>query len=101
METPPKPIRGNVILMPLADEAISSGGIILLAPPDRKSPPRGLVMAIGPQVDEVAEGDEVWFNQHAVKLIDVNGAEFIVINVHDVLAKITRNDERGDTGAES
>ncbi len=82
--------------MPVMDEAVTSGGIILLANPDRKSPPKGMVMAIGPQVDEVAEGDVVYFNQHAVKTIDVEGTEFIVINVYEILAKITTNDNSGD-----
>jgi co-chaperonin GroES (HSP10) len=97
--TPPKPIKANVILMPLLHEQVSAGGIILMTDPNPKEPPKGLVLAIGPQVTEVEEGNVVYYNQHATKPIEHEGQTYLIVNVHDILAIITQDDDTGDSRA--
>lgn len=87
----PKPVKSNVLIHRIQKEEKSAGGIVLMRTPNTKEYHRGLVLAVGPLVDEVAEGDEVLYNQHAAKPIEIDGGDYLLLSVFEVVAKVTKS----------
>lgn len=116
----PKPLGRNVVIVEVKDLAeiqtdigfiegtVTAGGIIIPKAVHehqdkmaRGSTRRGLVLAVGNAVEEVEEGNEVIYNMHAAKEMDIEDQTYLVINVHDIWAVISKNDNTGREGAGS
>lgn len=92
-----KPLGDHVIVKSLSNEEVSKSGIVLPDTVDKDRPERGEVVAVGPgKVLEngsrgsmdVAAGQKVVFKKYAPDEIKIDGQEFLVIRMDDVVAVI-------------
>ena len=91
-----RPLKDRIVVRPLEGEDKTAGGIIL---PDtaKEKPIRGEVMAVGPgryiesKGDRVPPplnaGDRVIFGKYAGTEVRIEGEEYKILDVKDVLAK--------------
>lgn len=114
--TPPRPLGANVIIMNLDNAeqiqtdigniggTLTPGGIIIphAVKNNRRSDSvgRGLVLAVGDKVEEVEGGEEVFYNVHAAKEMEVEGQMYLVLSIYEILA-IIGNDTTGSEGTGS
>ncbi|MCI0519289.1 MAG: co-chaperone GroES [Chloroflexi bacterium] len=91
-----KPLGNRVVVQPLEQEEITSGGIVLPETAKEK-PQKGTVLSIGPgERDEdgeripmdVAPGDTVLFAKYAGTEIKVDGKKLLILKESDLLAII-------------
>ena len=98
-----QPLGDRLIVEVLAEEEITSSGIVL---PDtaREKPQRGKVLSVGPgSRDEdgeyvkmdVEEGDEIIFSKYGGTEIKVDGDEVLILRESDVLAKVITTGGKG------
>jgi chaperonin GroES len=92
-----RPLKDRIVVKPLEGEDTTAGGIIL---PDtaKEKPIRGDVVAVGPgkfiesKGDRVPPsliaGDRVIFGKYAGTEVRIDGEEYKILEVKDVLAKI-------------
>lgn len=92
-----RPLKDRIVVKPLEGDDTTAGGIIL---PDtaKEKPIRGEVMAVGPgkfiesKGDRVPPsliaGDRVIFGKYAGTEVRIDGEEYKILEVKDVLAKI-------------
>jgi len=92
-----RPLKDRIVVKPLEGDDTTAGGIIL---PDtaKEKPIRGDVMAVGPgkfiesKGDRVppslTTGDRVIFGKYAGTEVRIDGEEYKILEVKDVLAKI-------------
>ena len=64
-----RPLKDNVIIERQEKEQVSSGGIVL-PNGDREVADKALVIAIGPEVSDINEGDVVLVNWNKASKID-------------------------------
>lgn len=91
-----RPLKDRIVVKPLEGEDKTAGGIIL---PDtaKEKPIQGEVMAVGPgkfiesKGDRVppslSAGDRVIFGKYAGTEVRIDGEEYKILEVKDVLAK--------------
>jgi chaperonin GroES len=91
-----RPLKDRIVVKPLEGDDKTAGGIIL---PDtaKEKPIQGEVMAVGPGKfiesigDRVpptlAAGDRVIFGKYAGTEVRIDGEEYKILDVKDVLAK--------------
>lgn len=95
----PMPIKSNVIILQeptlvVPDEPsgiLTPGGIFIpskVVEHTEKNVAHGIVMSIGPLVNEVVEGDSVLFNKHATKEIEHEGQTYLSISVFEIFAVV-------------
>lgn len=88
-----KPLNDRVLVLRIAEEQISAGGIII---PDtaKEKPQEGKIIAVGPGKMgddgkriplEVKKGDRVLFAKYAGSEIKINGIEHIFMKEDDIL----------------
>ena len=91
-----KPLEDKVVVKKLEPEEKTSGGILL---PDstKEKPQEGKIIAVGPgAVDDkgqrkpmdVKEGDHVLYAKYSGSEIKIDGEEYLILSVRDVLAII-------------
>ena len=89
-----KPLGNRVILEPVEQEEVTSGGIVLPETAKEK-PQKGKVLAVGPgERDEdgkfipmdVKEGDTVLFAKYSGTEIKVEGKKLLILRESDLLA---------------
>jgi len=75
-----KVLGSNIIIKP---EEVKQSSVIIT---DAKSEPTGYgdVVLVGKDVSEVAEGDNVFYNNRAGRFISLDGEEHLMITEHDV-----------------
>lgn len=92
-----RPIGDHIIVKPMPAEELSKGGIIIPDTASKERPERGEVVSVGPGrvLDngsrtsmEVKPGDQVVFKKYAPDEVKVEGQEFLVITMSDVMAVI-------------
>ena len=91
-----RPLKDRIVVRPLEGESKSAGGIIL---PDtaKEKPMQGEVVAVGPgkfiesKGDRVPpplnNGDRVIYGKYAGTDVQIEGEEYKILEVKDVLAK--------------
>lgn len=90
-----RPLRDRLVVRPLEEETKTSGGIYL---PDtaKEKPQRGEIVAVGPGklLDNgkrapmpVAKGDRVIYGKYSGTEVRVEGEEYKILELRDVLAK--------------
>ncbi|PJA47344.1 co-chaperone GroES [Candidatus Uhrbacteria bacterium CG_4_9_14_3_um_filter_36_7] len=90
-----RPLADHVLVQALSQEQVSASGIILPDTVNKERPERGKVVAIGPgkllengqrsQVD-VQIGNIVVFKKYSPDEIKVDGEEYLVIRMDDIVA---------------
>lgn len=89
-----KPLSDYLIIKPLADETITTSGIVLPDTVDKEKPEKGEVVAAGPgkTLDNgqkapmsVAVGQKVMFRKYAPDEIKIDGQDYLVIRESDVM----------------
>jgi chaperonin GroES len=89
-----KPLADRVLVAPIEDEEITSGGIVLPETAKEK-PQRGKIMAAGPggrdedgkRVEmEVAVGQTVLFAKYSGTEIKIEGKKMLILRQSDLLA---------------
>ncbi len=94
MTTTLKPLADRVLVEPIEEEEITSGGIVLPETAKEK-PQRGKVIAVGKggkddsgkQVEmEVAKGNTVLFAKYAGTEIKLDGKKLLIMRESDLLA---------------
>jgi len=92
-----QPLKDRIVVKPLEGDDTTAGGIIL---PDtaKEKPIRGDVMAVGPgkfiesKGDRVppslTTGDRVIFGKYAGTEVRIDGEEYKILEVKDILAKV-------------
>ena len=90
-----RPLKDRIVVRPLEEETRTAGGIYL---PDtaKEKPQQGEVMAVGPgkMLDNgerapmpLGAGDKVIFGKYAGTEVRVEGEEYKILELRDVLAK--------------
>lgn len=91
------PVGDHVIVKALPKEETSKAGIIIPDTLDKERAERGEVIAVGPgresdtgkrTVMEVTVGQKVLFKKYAPDEVKLDGQEFLVIRMDDVMAII-------------
>ncbi len=89
-----KPLGTRVVIEPIEQEDITSGGIVLPETAKEK-PQKGTILSVGPgERDEdgkyipmdVKEGDTVLFAKYAGTEIKVDGDKLLILKESDILA---------------
>ena len=89
-----KPLGNRVVIEPIEQEDITSGGIVLPETAKEK-PQKGTIISVGPgERDEdgkyipmdVKEGDTVLFAKYAGTEIKVDGDKLLILKESDILA---------------
>ncbi|MBU0531003.1 MAG: co-chaperone GroES [Candidatus Uhrbacteria bacterium] len=92
-----KPLSDFIILKSLSREEVTASGIILPDTVDKERPESGEVLAVGPgriledgkrTSMEVKPGDKVMFKKYAPDEIKIDGEEYLVIRMDDVVGVI-------------
>jgi chaperonin GroES len=90
-----RPLKDRIVVRPLEEETRTAGGIYL---PDtaKEKPQQGEIVAVGPgkMLDNgerapmpLAAGDKVIFGKYAGTEVRVEGEEYKILELRDVLAK--------------
>ncbi len=84
-----KPLADRVLILPMAAEEKTIGGIII---PDtaKEKPLQGKVVAVGngtkDEVMEIAVGDQVLYGKYAGTEFELDGEKYLIMRQSDVLA---------------
>lgn len=81
-----KPRYDNVLIHIGETDYTTTSGIQVIT---KKAPTIATVMAVAENIDYVFPGDEVMYNRHGLK--DFGMADYFMINVHELFAKVTRD----------
>jgi chaperonin GroES len=84
-----KPLKDKVFVSYSEEPERTAGGIYM---PDtaKEKPQKGRVEAVGPEVKDVKEGDEIIFEKYSGSKIKVNGTEHLIIKEEDILGTIEK-----------
>lgn len=82
-----KPLEDYVALTLEKEEKTTSSGIILTSEAKEKQAV-GRVVAIGPKVEELNEGDRVIYQSYSGTKVELDDEEYLLIQVKNILAKL-------------
>ena len=79
-----KPLGDRVLVERVEETNTTASGIII---PDnaKEKPSEGKVLAIGSDVEEIKEGDVVVFGKYSGTELVLDGNEYLVLEVSDIL----------------
>jgi len=79
-----KPLGDRVLVERVEETNTTASGIII---PDnaKEKPSEGKVLAIGADVEDVKEGDVVVFGKYSGTELVLDGQEYLVLDVSDIL----------------
>jgi len=77
-------VLSNILVKEIKEDIKSSAGIILGDGQDVKFH-RGVIKAVGENIDKVKEGDVVYFDRHRIYPINYEGEEFLVMNYENIV----------------
>lgn len=90
-----RPIGDHIVVKALPAETKSASGIIIPETSDKKRPERGEVIAVGNghvlengtrSPMDVKPGDNVVFKKYAPDEVKIDGIEYLIISMGDVMA---------------
>lgn len=79
-----RPIKNNIIVELIEKEKVSAGGIVLQSA-DREEVSKGLVLAIGPNVEYIKVGELVLPNWNKAQKSKFDDKEFYVISEDEIV----------------
>jgi chaperonin GroES len=83
-----KPLGDRVVIQPIEQEDMTASGIVL---PDtaKEKPQKGLVLAVGPDVEgEIKVDNKVLYAKYAGTEIKIDDKEVLILREEDILALI-------------
>ncbi|MCI5968728.1 co-chaperone GroES [Helicobacter sp.] len=82
-----KPLGERVLVERLEENTTTASGIII---PDnaKEKPLEGIVKAIGSEVKEVSVNDKVVFGKYSGTEVKLDGKEYLILKLEDVLGVI-------------
>lgn len=92
-----RPIGDHLIVKAISKEEVSASGIIIPDTVDKERPERGEVIAVGPgktlengsrSTMDVTVGNKVVFKKYAPDEVKIDGVDYLVIRMDDVVAVI-------------
>jgi co-chaperonin GroES (HSP10) len=82
-----KPLQDKVLIAEGKKDTVTDSGIILDGRGLGNTTP-GIVLAVGPDVKEVKEGDQVYLDWSKSKPVTVDGAQRVMIQEKEIIAVI-------------
>jgi chaperonin GroES len=86
-----KPIGERVLVKPMKEEEKTAGGIYIPETAKEKKK-QGVVVEIGTTSDDnelpVQKGDLILYTGYNTEELEMNGEEYIIINISDIIAKL-------------
>ena len=86
-----KPIGERVLIKPVKEEETTAGGIYIPETAKEKKK-QGVVVEIGTTSDDnempVQKGDLILYTGYSTEELKMNGEEFLIINISDIIAKL-------------
>lgn len=79
-----KVVLSNILVKEIKEDLKSSGGIILGSGQDIKFH-RGVIEAVGENIDKVKPGDVIHFDRHRIYPINYKGEEYLVMNYENIV----------------
>ena len=83
-----KPLANNLLIKGIENETVTASGIIL-ANKGRERPTIGKVVAIGPGVKSVKEGDKVLIKGYMVDEISIDSVNYLITQEEGVIGIIS------------
>lgn len=83
-----KPLKKNVLIAQIARKTVSSGGIIIEGARSVANNETARVLAIGPEVTDVAVGDEILLDWAKGNPITIEGEQRVIIREEFIIAVI-------------
>lgn len=82
-----RPLKDRLLVSYLEKEEMTAGGIII---PDtaKERPQKGKVESIGKEVEDIKAGDVIMFKTYAPDNIKIDGKEYGVLKMEDVMGII-------------
>lgn len=81
------PLEDHVLVRPIADDDVSKGGVIIPQAAKDK-PTRGEVLATGPEVTSVGEGDVVIYSRYAGTDVRVDDEDLLILRKKDLVCRV-------------
>ena len=88
MELSVKPLGDRVVIEPIEQEDMTAGGIVL---PDtaKEKPQKGLVLAVGPDVEgEIKVDNRILYAKYAGTEIKIDDKKVLILREEDILALV-------------
>lgn len=79
-----KVVLNNILVKEIKEDIKSSTGIILGDGSDVKFH-RGIIEAVGENIEKVKKGDIIYFDRHRIYPINYQGIEYLVMNYENVV----------------
>jgi len=79
-----RPLGARVVVLPLDESNVTAGGLYKPETSKEKST-RGKVVAVGPKVEDIVDGDEVLFTKYAGTELEVHNEKCVVLNMDDII----------------
>lgn len=83
-----QPLNTKILAAEIKKERKSESGIILENVSSVKETAAAKVLAVGPDVEAIVVGDEVYLDWPKTKLVVVDGAQRVIVDQEDVMAII-------------
>ena len=82
-----KPLGRNIFIIPIDEmEKETTSGIILPESVEKAPPVKGQVAFIGPEVKDIASGDNILFRKYSPDSIEIDEEKYLVAEEDDILA---------------
>jgi chaperonin GroES len=81
-----EPLSDRIVLKAADPEKITAAGILLPDVKDPERPEQAEVVAAGPEAGPVKVGDLVLFKKYAPDEVKVDGVEYLIVPLGDILA---------------
>ncbi len=82
-----RPLKERVFVS-YTDEIEKTAGGIYVPDTAREKPQKGKVEAVGSEVKEVKEGDQILFDKYSGSKVDIDNVEYLIIKEEDILGII-------------
>ncbi len=79
-----RPLKERVFVS-YTDESEKTAGGIYVPDTAREKPQKGKVEAVGSEVKEVKEGDQILFDKYSGSKVNIDNVEYLIIKEEDIL----------------
>ena len=81
-----KPLLDYLIIDPAPEEVSkTTGGLLLTEKQGEVRYRKAAVLKVSDQLDQLKEGDTIYYDRHSGQTLDVDGVDFEVIRLRDVV----------------
>ncbi|MCC6346216.1 MAG: co-chaperone GroES [Nitrospirales bacterium] len=83
-----KPLKDRVVVRYSEEEVEKTAGGIYVPDVAKEKPQKGIVDAVGSEVQEVKAGDTVLFDKYSGSKIKIDSTEYLIVKEEDLLGII-------------